>query len=733
MGDPYTDKLLRLQKRVKLNSGEKSDQQGLWPRRVQDYGEKYLTAFQKLHTDEYEQMKRIQPDTAPSTEHSMLSSTRISAVPISLAMESSRSSYYQGIHPDQYREMNDFPMMSSTYSVHPDNGLDGTFNGNSHDLDLAKFQRPYETRQQQINFSSFGRVPFDIESNSSFYSTVPDFRANSYNYDGVNYCGSCAPVGQHLFRKYPFVSGESLQAQAQAQAVGMRYPMDSAAHRLIELPNVNRSSSLIPTSLPVAPNYCWPSVANGQQDLQCFGVMSSRQDTSPAASSIVPMAVPERLWRCAVARDTKQDVAVNRRPQKKKKKTFKLKFEKPFSCFRVDIKEDTVVLWHLQDPNKKDAEKMEHDQHQDCGVESKSDTDTAEETITSSNEVVQGISLKGIDMLHNGKYRVQLNAFMTEKKKYSKNSSSLYEAIWVFEMCLLISDNPKVLTEMLRIGNYQSIVSLGHDGLFLSPHDYYLEFLRTIVSFAETSQIFTDVQICIAIQNFDRMTPSFREGYGRARPFSVEFEVAQSIQAPSHHGHDCGSSKASSLRSEVRSEPAEANQSCSSSPPSSSPLLGQFDSSSAEAAAEAMMSMRTIRSDFRDKLVIHGGEDVRAESSIYRAVSKRPMGPPKSPYCEHSHSTFAHHERSRAQDPGQIRSGAEVMRVLTECFQREESLASRNLSCSTFLTVATQERLLSLPGFSVKNDKITHVKLFADFESVCLPKVYMIEENSRHP
>jgi hypothetical protein len=37
------------------------------------------------------------------------------------------------------------------------------------------------------------------------------------------------------------------------------------------------------------------------------------------------------------------------------------------------------------------------------------------------------VPLKGIDVLANGRYRVQLNTFMSGRKKFSRNSTDLYE------------------------------------------------------------------------------------------------------------------------------------------------------------------------------------------------------------------------------------------------------------------------------------------------------------------
>ena len=46
------------------------------------------------------------------------------------------------------------------------------------------------------------------------------------------------------------------------------------------------------------------------------------------------------------------------------------------------------------------------------------------------------VPLKGIDVLSNGRYRVQLNTFMSGRKKFSRNSTNLYE-VSLF-VCLLM-------------------------------------------------------------------------------------------------------------------------------------------------------------------------------------------------------------------------------------------------------------------------------------------------------
>ena len=49
--------------------------------------------------------------------------------------------------------------------------------------------------------------------------------------------------------------------------------------------------------------------------------------------------------------------------------------------------------------------------------------------LSANNELFHTVlvPLKGIDVLANGRYRVQLNTFMSGKKKFSRNSTNLYE------------------------------------------------------------------------------------------------------------------------------------------------------------------------------------------------------------------------------------------------------------------------------------------------------------------
>jgi len=117
------------------------------------------------------------------------------------------------------------------------------------------------------------------------------------------------------------------------------------------------------------------------------------------------------------------------------------------------------------------------------------------------------VPLKGIDVLSNGRYRVQLNTFLNGRKKFSRNSTDLYEALWIFEIALLISDSPVMLSELQRIGNYNCLVSLGYLGFFGSPREYYLELGRHILLFYDTVDFFNEDLIALAIHNYDALKP----------------------------------------------------------------------------------------------------------------------------------------------------------------------------------------------------------------------------------
>lgn len=117
-------------------------------------------------------------------------------------------------------------------------------------------------------------------------------------------------------------------------------------------------------------------------------------------------------------------------------------------------------------------------------------------------------SLKGIDALDNGRYRVQLNTFLKDKKKFSRNSSHLYETLWIYEISLLIADSPTHLNQQLKSGNYQVLESFGCFGLFNTPIEYYFELFRHVLKFYEEGTYFSSELIQAALDNFDNLNPT---------------------------------------------------------------------------------------------------------------------------------------------------------------------------------------------------------------------------------
>mmetsp|Transcript_27648 Transcript_27648/g.39247 ORF Transcript_27648/g.39247 Transcript_27648/m.39247 type:complete len:308 (+) Transcript_27648:40-963(+) len=122
---------------------------------------------------------------------------------------------------------------------------------------------------------------------------------------------------------------------------------------------------------------------------------------------------------------------------------------------------------------------------------------------TQSHNKLKSISvyavLKGIDALDNGRYRVQLNTFSKDKKKFSRNCSNLYETLWIYEISLLIADSPTHLSQQLKSGNYQILESLGCFGLCHTPIEYYFELLQHILKFYEEGSYFSSELIQTAL------------------------------------------------------------------------------------------------------------------------------------------------------------------------------------------------------------------------------------------
>jgi len=71
---------------------------------------------------------------------------------------------------------------------------------------------------------------------------------------------------------------------------------------------------------------------------------------------------------------------------------------------------------------------------------------------------VYRIAAKGIQITPVGTFRVQLNKTRNSSRKFTKNVSDLVEALWLFEIAVLICDKPSELSSLLKSGNYQYLL-----------------------------------------------------------------------------------------------------------------------------------------------------------------------------------------------------------------------------------------------------------------------------------
>ena len=68
-------------------------------------------------------------------------------------------------------------------------------------------------------------------------------------------------------------------------------------------------------------------------------------------------------------------------------------------------------------------------------------------------------SSKGISKTPGNTWRVQLK-LGNENGIFSRNLSSLEEALWIYELKVLISDEPRYIHEMCNRGNYDALLRL---------------------------------------------------------------------------------------------------------------------------------------------------------------------------------------------------------------------------------------------------------------------------------
>ena len=72
--------------------------------------------------------------------------------------------------------------------------------------------------------------------------------------------------------------------------------------------------------------------------------------------------------------------------------------------------------------------------------------------------------------------------------------------MWIFEVCLLVSDSPTSLSQQMKIGNYQSLVVLPDEfRYFRNPIEYFVELGRQILLFSYTDDCFPKNLIDLAI------------------------------------------------------------------------------------------------------------------------------------------------------------------------------------------------------------------------------------------
>lgn len=83
-------------------------------------------------------------------------------------------------------------------------------------------------------------------------------------------------------------------------------------------------------------------------------------------------------------------------------------------------------------------------------------TATTQEVYT---ELGLSFAPKGISRTQTGKWRLQMK-IGGMKKIYSRNLASLEEALWYYELKVLISDEPKYINEMITLGNFDALVRL---------------------------------------------------------------------------------------------------------------------------------------------------------------------------------------------------------------------------------------------------------------------------------
>ena len=111
------------------------------------------------------------------------------------------------------------------------------------------------------------------------------------------------------------------------------------------------------------------------------------------------------------------------------------------------------------------------------------------------------VAAKGIQVTPVGTFRVQLNKTKNSSTKFTKNVSDLVDALWLFEIAVLICDKPKELNCLIKSGNYQ----------YLLEHNYiqnsidYKSKLGDYILLLHTKKILKAQQAEIAVAIFSNL------------------------------------------------------------------------------------------------------------------------------------------------------------------------------------------------------------------------------------
>ena len=204
--------------------------------------------------------------------------------------------------------------------------------------------------------------------------------------------------------------------------------------------------------------------------------LQSDENASPTTS---PDCTSDASSPKSLLSDIEQDKAstriINRRRRKKSGPSICL--VKPLSVFRNILDSDGTTVWLC-------------DYASSCKSEEDISTD---------------IALKGITLNESKTYRVQVKSFESGNKNFSRNTRNLYDAIWIYEIALLISDRPNIIASQLHSGNFISLRALGMYGFLFTPFDFFIEFIRQLKVFADTELYFTRDMLSKACECFDTM------------------------------------------------------------------------------------------------------------------------------------------------------------------------------------------------------------------------------------